>query len=102
MLLAVESGSFASLQTQMLFICLAGGGDDGDYSDEEEEGYISDDSVDPDDMTYEVRSLVSRVLWQCQQRLATKSAHPSIEIRFPGSTGACSEVCEKSSPCRSS
>lgn len=31
--------------------------EDLDYFDEDEEGYLSEDSLDPDDMTYEVRCL---------------------------------------------
>ena len=30
-------------------------GEDEDYTDEEEDGYLTEDSVDPDDMTYEAR-----------------------------------------------
>ena len=29
--------------------------DDEEYTEEEEEGYLTDDSVDPDEMTYEAR-----------------------------------------------
>jgi hypothetical protein len=32
-------------------LCLA---EDLDYFDEDEDGYLSEDSLDPDDMTYEV------------------------------------------------
>lgn len=36
-------------------MALAGGEEEGEYDEEGEGGYMSDDSVDPDDMTYEVR-----------------------------------------------
>ena len=33
--------------------------DDEEYTEEEEEGYLTDDSVDPDEMTYEARTSCS-------------------------------------------